>query len=145
VHGRGRRPLHRAPVRPAGQRGGRGLRRRRRPPRLGGAASAAAVGGGGGPRPARRPGAPHQAQQAAGGRRHGAHGGDPRHLHRGHRGLRRPRPLHPGRPAALRDEAAAGEVPGLRLVLAAVRRGAARPGRGRTGDGPAGRLGPAGE
>ena len=64
--------------------------------------------------------------------------------HRGHRGQRRPRPLHAGRPDPARRIAEAGQVPGLRLVLAAVGPGAARPGRGGAGHRQARRLGPAG-
>jgi alpha,alpha-trehalose phosphorylase len=83
-------------------------------------------------------------QQAEDGRRDGPRGRHPGLGHRGPGDLPGPGPLHPGRAAAGRLEAAVGEVPGLRLVQPAVRGRAPGPGRGRAGHRQAGRVGPAG-
>ncbi len=141
LRGRGRGPgADRRPVRAGGQRAA-AHDHRRRPPRRGRAAQPA--GRRAAPQRRRRRDArpPHPPLRAARGRGDGPRGPRPRG-HQDHlRGQRGHRPHDGHLPAGARHRAARGQVPGLRLVVAAVAAGRARPGPGRSRGRPLHRLG----
>ena len=130
----------RRPVRAGGQRAA-AHHPRRRPPRRGRPAQPAGRRAAPQRRRRRDAGAPHPPLRAARGRGDGPRGPRPRG-HQDHlRGQRGHRPHHRHLPAGARHRAARGQVPGLRLVVAAVAAGRARPGPRRARGRPLHRLG----